>query len=492
MKKPTVWTIAGSDSGGGAGIQTDLKTFQSFGVHGCSAVTALTAQNSVGVFGSHVIPGDFLRKQLDTLDCDLPPSAVKLGMLGSLEAARTTADFLKMLGAFVVCDPVMVASSGDRLSTEETLQIYRDEIFPLSKVVTPNVTEAELFTDITINGPDEMIRSAHRLLEMGPRSVLIKGGHIRGNLCQDYWTDGKTAFWLNGNRQERYRSHGTGCTLSSAIAAGLALDWNIEDALVAAKIYVTRGLRIATRPGNGAGILGHADWTLSERSFEFIPNDMCWISRTANEGEERLQFPKLEPSDLKFYPVVDSVEWVQKLVGLEVPAIQLRIKDWEPSRRDKELSRAIVMARGSQSRLFINDYWESAIQLGAFGVHLGQEDLKSADLKAIAEAGLKLGISSHSLSEIARAVAFRPSYVAIGSIFPTTKEMPTKPVGVESLRQWRRFIEYPVVAIGGITLETAGSVFKAGADSVAVIRDLVGASDPDARCLAWTESLRRA
>ncbi|MCL1633264.1 bifunctional hydroxymethylpyrimidine kinase/phosphomethylpyrimidine kinase [Luteimonas sp. SX5] len=245
-------TIAGSDSGGGAGIQADLKTFAAHGVHGLSAIAALTAQHTRGVAAVHVPPVGFLRAQIDACFDDFAVGAVKLGMLANAEVIAAVAGALRAHApAFVVLDPVMVATSGARLLEPEALQALRERLLPLASVVTPNLPEAELLLGHAIADLDGMRAAAAELRELGARTVLLKGGHLidDGDVVDVYAdADGLREI---AHPRLRIQAHGTGCTLASAIAAGLCLGFPIADACAAATDYVHRALRQGYRPGSG-------------------------------------------------------------------------------------------------------------------------------------------------------------------------------------------------------------------------------------------------
>ncbi|MBN2162685.1 MAG: bifunctional hydroxymethylpyrimidine kinase/phosphomethylpyrimidine kinase [Pontiellaceae bacterium] len=250
---PIAWTIAGSDSGGGAGIQADLKVMNAFGVHGCSAITALTAQNTQGVTSCEPVTASMLRSQLDTLLTDLPPAAVKTGMLGSGEICRVLVDFFDALPEVkppLICDPVLKSTSGTRLLETDALQELTGNLFPHVTLLTPNLPEVEVLLGRTV---DTIEDAAKRLLETGIQSVLIKGGHSDGNLCRDYWTDGADAIWLSSPRIETSASHGTGCILSSAIAAGIAGGRSMKHAVIDAKTYLNQCLKQPAGIGRGHG-----------------------------------------------------------------------------------------------------------------------------------------------------------------------------------------------------------------------------------------------
>ncbi len=251
-------TIASSDSGGGAGIQADLKTFQQFGVYGTSALVALTAQNTIGVDAIHLPPADFLRAQLAALARDLPPSACKTGMLATAELATVVAEALRQYGwRDTVCDPVMVASSGDRLLDPAGEAVYRELLLPLARLVTPNLDEAEVLTGLEVRDPAGMERAGHRLLELGAGAALIKGGHLVGTTMVDLLVTPHGVRRYQRPRVATTSTHGTGCTLSAATAAGLAQGRALEQSVTDGLDYVHRALLAAPGLGAGHGPLHH-------------------------------------------------------------------------------------------------------------------------------------------------------------------------------------------------------------------------------------------
>ena len=247
---PVAWTIAGSDSGGGAGIQADLKVMNAFGVYGCSVITALTAQNTLGVQSAEPVSPEMVHGQLEALRTDLPPAAIKTGMLGSAETCRILAEFLETAPFPVVCDPVLKSTSGANLLDPEALDILMRGLFPHVAVLTPNLPEARRISGENGIGMED---AAERMLAMGVRSVLIKGGHAEGNECRDYWTDGTQTRWLSSPRIETRATHGTGCILSAAIASAIALGQAIPDAVVSAKAFLNQCLRSPANIGRGHG-----------------------------------------------------------------------------------------------------------------------------------------------------------------------------------------------------------------------------------------------
>lgn len=259
-----VLTIAGSDSGGGAGIQADLKTFAALGCYGMTAITALTAQNTVGVQAIHAVPPEFLRAQLQSVLDDIGVDAVKIGMLHTPEVVRTVAWAIGHYGLQrVVLDPVMVATSGDRLIADETVEVLVRELFPLATVVTPNLDEAALLIGRPIDGAHALEDAGRSLLAMGARAALVKGGHLAGDEVVDLLVQpGQPSLRLASQRIASRNVHGTGCTLSSAIAAhlaqGLALDAAVERARAYILGAIAAGAGVQTGQGHGPLNHGHA------------------------------------------------------------------------------------------------------------------------------------------------------------------------------------------------------------------------------------------
>ncbi|MDR1927867.1 MAG: bifunctional hydroxymethylpyrimidine kinase/phosphomethylpyrimidine kinase [Oscillospiraceae bacterium] len=243
MKPRIVWTIAGSDSSGGAGIQADLKTFAAHGCYGCSAITALTAQNTRGLLAIHTPPPDFLARQLESLLPDFKPDAIKIGMLPSAHAVQATAEVLRRLpGVPVVLDPVLVATSGAALAGEDAVALMRRELFPLATLLTPNLPEAQALTGLAVACEEEMQQAAQALSQQSQTAVLLKGGHLPGEASDLLWQDG-AALWLRGPRIGHSLAHGTGCTLSSAIACRLAQGHSLPESVRLAKAWLTQLLR---------------------------------------------------------------------------------------------------------------------------------------------------------------------------------------------------------------------------------------------------------
>lgn len=467
-----VWTIAGSDSCAGAGIQSDLKTFHDFEVYGCSVVTAVTAQNTVKIGGIHYVSSDSIQSQLSTLNNDLPAKAIKIGMIGTVENVIQLGNFLNSFSGKVVLDPIIFAGSGQHLfhqSLDDYLMALKKLFFKID-LLTPNRQEAEFLLGKEINNPDSIVAAAQEFLLLGVKSVLIKGGHFNNDLySQDYWTDGQESCWLSSIRTHGIRYHGTGCVLSAAVTACLALGYDIKDALVIGKMYVNKAIRLASRIGQGAAILSHPGWPEDHMDLPQITDSPILPELAAIEFGE---------VPLGLYPVVNRFEWVKKLIPLGVKTIQLRIKDLSGQELEREIQQSITLANEHQVRLFVNDYWELAIRYGAYGVHVGQASLSKTDFIAINQANLRLGISTHSYFELAKAMTYRPSYVALGAIYPTTSKLISfPPQGLNTLARWRRLVPCQLVAIGGISISRLPEVLSTGVDGVAMISAITNADD---------------
>lgn len=476
-----VWSIAGSDPSGGAGIQADLKTFHGLDAYGCAAITSVIAQNSTGVKKVAPVPADLMASQLMALAEDVPAKAIKVGLLSNGAQVRAVADMLRSLQVPVVYDPVTLAGTGHPLATEDISRAIRDHLLPLVTVLTPNIMEAEMLTGVPVSSFDDMLSVAKALLHMGPRAVLLKGGHLPTSSACDLFYDG-TATWLRNKRATTVAFHGTGCTLSSAMAAGLAHGLAPLDAAVVAKAYVSQGIRLAAAIGHGRRPLYHGSWPCD-------PQDLPYCATRPDDPNAAPPFPRCDPGSLGFYLIVSRAIDIERFVFAGVRTFQLRAKDLRGAELDYEVALAVAIAKRFSVNLFINDAAREAIRHGAPGIHLGQEDLGAVDLEELRRAGVQLGISAYSWSELARAATLSPSYVGIGAVFPTeTKDVKKPPLGLEGLRRMVRASPLPTVAIGGITLERAREVFNTGVDGIAVISDVHNAPDPIERARAWRQT----
>jgi len=481
--RPIVLTIAALDSAGMAGLAQDIRTQRAFGVHTASVAIATTAQNNFALLSINPVDPKVLQDQLDAVK-DLPISVVKVGLLCNLQQVQCVAEFIESTGLPMILDPVLATSSGAELFPRDAVAAYVDRLLPLTTLVTPNRYETAELAYLSVNDAESVELAAESLMLLGARNVLIKGGHADSELCQDYFASESRRFWLTSPRQKVRHTRGSGCALASSIASCLALGYPLEDALVIAKMALNQGLRDGYSAGEQQGPVDIA-------GFPGQGSDIPWLTEHAEVNLNREAFPAChlvagEQRALGLYPIVDRAEWLEKLLPLGVTTVQLRCKDLRSDALKREIEQAVNLARHYDSRLFINDHWQLAVDSGAYGVHLGQEDLESADLDAIRDAGLKLGVSTHCHYEVSRALACKPSYIACGPVFPTnTKRMPWQPHGIDGLRYWVDALNCPVVAIAGINAERIAEVAATQVNGIALITAITQAADP----ISATQSL---
>ena len=505
-----VWSIAGNDSGGGAGLSADQRAAAALGVHLCPVVAAITAQNTCAVTRVQPVSADLLDAQLAALAADLPadwPQAtghgprlvIKTGLLGSPDLVAVVAlwvDALRLRGPVaLVVDPVLGASTGASFANAATVAAYRRELLPRATLITPNVAEAARLLDCA--APTDLAEwpvLARGLHLAGAQAVCITGGDSPDHqgLVLDWISTPHASGWLALPRVATAHHHGTGCTLASSAAAALALGFVAADALVLAKMATTHALQGGYATGLGRGPVA-ARSGLARHPAQ-LPQ-LTW-------GEAlELAPPLIEaaaPVDLGLYAIVDSAERVAQVLQAGVRTVQLRIKT--PAQPDAawrdhlaeaiRLSVAACQPYGAQ--LYINDHWQLAHELGASAIHLGQEDLQAlgeSGRAALRATGLQLGISSHSLWELARARTLAPAYIACGPVWPTlTKDMPWLPQGLDNLSWWVAMAGTPVVAIGGIlTPEQATQAARSGASAVCIVRGL--GADPAQTVPTWQRAI---
>jgi hydroxymethylpyrimidine kinase/phosphomethylpyrimidine kinase/thiamine-phosphate diphosphorylase len=473
--KPIVWTIASSDSGGGAGIQADLHTFAAMDCHGCSVIAAITAQNSTEVVGYEAVSPALFITQLNCMLEDMPPDVIKIGLIPDAGLLEQLASWLAQhkteYSFLVVADPVLSSSSGYNFVRQSTLSIWRHKLLPLLDLITPNLPELALLSQLPHS---EIELQAEKLLQWGAKALLIKGGHSDSTAdITDHFISPNSRFQLTQPRLSAVHNHGTGCVLSSAIAAAWAHGYELADSIIVGRAYLQQALCHSYATGKGAGSLQHHGWPTEPRYFPKLkqPQDTHYDS---------LSFAAIT-DHIGFYPVVDSVHWLKRLLPLEPDVIQLRLKHGTALEIEQQIAEAVVLSRDYKLRLFINDHWQLAIKYAAYGVHLGQEDLAEADLPAIAAAGLRLGISTHSYAELLRARQLQPSYIALGHIFATqTKQMPSQPQGLTRLKRYAALCsDMPTVAIGGISAERLDAVLQCGVSGVAVVSAVTAQADPE-------------
>ena len=483
VNKPIIWSIAGSDCSGGAGIQADNQVIQAFDGFACNIISCVTAQNSEGVIATNPVSAKVFESQLQALLAEYPPAVIKLGALPNealIDCLIKVLELPALSHVAVVCDPVLFATAGgEAMGNEQGLL----RLMPYLSLLTPNQQEFQrLFSTMfaaPADTPELLEQQALSVAKQYQMDIVITGGEslLSGRLehasAKDCCVINGEVFWLSSSVIETNASHGTGCSFASAIAAALACDYVALDAVVLAKAYINKALQSAQIINSSAKKLA-----LNHAGF---PDQLAFLPRFSRSADElSCEFPVITEHSLGPYPVVDSIEWLEKCLQQGIKTLQLRMKDKTDAEMDAVIAKAAALGRQYQARLFINDYWRLAIKHQAYGIHLGQEDLDIADIEVIAQSGLHLGVSTHSWYEIARAHSLKPSYIAIGPIYDTpTKDMPFAPQGLQQLQQWVELIgkNYPVVAIGGIDLSNAAEVLASGVGSVAMVRAVTEAPD---------------
>jgi hydroxymethylpyrimidine kinase/phosphomethylpyrimidine kinase/thiamine-phosphate diphosphorylase len=488
---PIIWSIAGTDSGGGAGLAADQRAADAFGVHCCTVVAGITAQSTLEVTHIEATPPHVLQAQLDTLAADMPPRVIKTGLLGSAENVRLLAHFVDRLRErqplALVVDPVLRASTGAALADAELRAAYRELLLPRATVVTPNQAEAEALLEMLEGGcPADIPAQSRALRALGCEAVVITGGDAaiverHASLSLDWLDTPQAQGWLYLPRENMPNNHGTGCTFASALAAALALGWVLADAAVLAKMAATFALRNARAVGRGIGPV------IARAGFALEPSLLPQLSLDAAPPAAWASGPR--GRDPGVYAIVDSAERVEAVLHVTptVGTIQLRMKRpdsvddaaWTGHLRE-QVRRSLRAAQTAAATLVVNDHWQLALEAGARALHLGQDDLlaltpaEHTRLQAARDSGVQLGLSSHSLWELCRAAALQPDLIACGPVWPTTtKDMPWHAQGLDNLAWWAHMAPAPVVGIGGIlTPAQLREVAATGAAAGCVVRGL--------------------
>lgn len=332
-----------------------------------------------------------------------------------------------------------------------------------------NINAVENLLQLTLNHYQDITAAAQRLLTLGAKSVLINASQLKkDDFCQDYWTNQEESFWIATPRlveQAIIKKD----IFSTAIAACMAHNYSLKDAIVIARMYLQRGLRKAIIEKQTQNFF-YSGWPEEQADLPYVSN------------KPLVKLPQaFKPCKTHLYPIVDSSFWVEKLLSQGIKCIQLRIKQADQHYLEKQIQQSVALAKHYQAKLFINDYWQLAIRFSAAGVHLGQEDLHNADIDAIYQSGLYLGVSTHCYYEVARAHTLSPSYMACGPIYFThSKPMAFEAQGIKQLKRWRRTLSYPLVAIGGINLERLSDIVESQVDGISVISAITQANDPTA------------
>ena len=466
--RPTVLTVAGSDSSGGAGIQADLKAIAACGGYGASVITALTAQNTTGVRAVEPVGAEMVRAQLDAVLDDLEVRAVKTGMLATSALVAEVAGALTARPPFpLVCDPVMVAKSGDSLLTADAVDAVRGLLLPRATLLTPNTHEAGVLAGMPVRTLQEAAEAGRALRAMGASSVLVKGGHLSGPRADDVLVTGEGVRVFEAERLDARHTHGTGCTYAAAIATFLAFGLPLPEAVGRAKRFLTEAIRHGLAVGRGIG-----------------PTDPFWDRpRPAiHEGERVGRLHVLSHPG-------DGLAGVAVEEGADV--VQVRDKGATLTvDRVAAVRRAIAAARPRGVRVLVNDRVDVAAEAGADGAHLGRHDLAPEVARRLLGESALLGGTANSLEEALAWVERPVDYLGVGPVFGTqTKENAAPPLGLAALAAVVRAVHpLPVIAIGNVTPERVGEILATGAHGIAVSAAVARAADPRAAVRA----LRRA
>lgn len=510
--RPVLWSIAGTDSGGGAGLSADQRAADALQVHLCPVVAALTAQNSQTVTHVQPVGVDMLEHQIQALAQDMPPQAIKTGLLGNAQQIACVAhwvDRLRQRGPVaLVIDPVLGASTGSSFANDEAIQAYCQLLVPRATLITPNQHEAWQLLQSSAQTSSlkraDIPAQARALLSLGCEAICITGGDTPAintrdaNWALDWMHTPQAQGWMAAPRVATPHTHGTGCTFATAAAAAMARGFVTADALILAKMATLQALRQAQAAGAGAGaVRAQADFITNPSLMPRLSWDEDAYFPSANTNAAAPTFAQ----PINLYAAVDSIERLHQMLAAGVRTLQLRIKTAQPITTDgpngsaallQTFKAAVQAARAAQARLFINDHADLALQAGAQGVHLGQEDLLALTQAQRAQLAqdVDLGISSHSLWELCRAITLNPCYIACGPIWPTTtKAMPWRPQGIDNLAWWCAMAPCPVVAIGGIlSAAEVQQAAQAGADGICLVRGW--GEEPHLRLPAFERALQ--
>ncbi|XP_062177755.1 thiamine biosynthetic bifunctional enzyme TH1, chloroplastic isoform X2 [Alnus glutinosa] len=459
MKIPHVLTVAGSDSGAGAGIQADIKACAARGVYCSTVITAITAQNTVGVQGVNVVPEDFVGEQLKSVLSDMQVDVVKTGMLPSIGIVNVLNQSLREFPVqALVVDPVMVSTSGDALAGPSILAGFREELFPMADIITPNLKEASaLLGGQQLETVSDMRSAAKLLHDMGPRNVLVKGGDLPDSSdAVDIFFNGQDFYELRSSRIKTRNTHGTGCSLASCIAAELAKGSPMLQAVKVAKRHVETALDYSKDFVIGNGAQGPFDLLFRLKSY--VQNSWRQVG--------------FNPSDLFLYAVTDSrmnKKWGRSIadaVGAAIEGgatiVQLREKDAGTQDFLEAAKACLKICRSHGIPLLINDRIDVAIACDADGVHVGQSDMPARVARTLLGPEKIIGVSCKTTEQAHQAWIDGADYIGCGGVYPTNTKANNLTVGLDGLKAVCVASKLPVVAIGGIDASNACSVMQIG------------------------------
>ena len=498
---PIVWAIGGVDPTGLAGISADNRAVAVSGAYCVNIVTCVTAQNSNAFYSLNDTKIALLDQQWQALLEQCPPQVIKIGLLANSAQVKWLAEKLASLRQvsptlWVIYDPVIRATSDAAPISRSMLKAITTELIPQVDLLTPNLHEAIRLGGESPESFEKLSDYCQRLADEFSCQVYLKGGHLNdvftnesgvtdfyartlASQRSEYMAEPAKSFVLTPIKTQQAHRRGSGCILASLIAGYVANDYGFCDAIVLSCGVMSKTYQTAGALGNSTG---GAIRLTADINIDDLPEITVFDAMVFNElGYFDSAFAPC-PLDLGLYPVVDTIEWLTRLLKQGIKTIQLRVKGLTSSEVEPLIIDAIRLGDAYNARVFINDYWRLAIKHQAYGVHLGQEDMAIADLNAINIAGVRLGLSTHGVFEALWAKQFMPSYIALGHIFATqTKDMPSKPQGVAKLSTQVRLFEgiVPVTAIGGISIQRVQSVVDTNIASVALVTAITKASNPE-------------
>lgn len=472
--------ISGFEANGFAGTVRDIHISTAFGISASIIITTLTAQNANRMTVNHAVPVAVIIEQLKNLM--VIPQVIKIGVLPNREISTAIAQWLQTLSAHkpqVILDPIYAGSGDGARFSENTLTNILDPLLPFTDLLTPNNSELQRLTH-AVNKGSSVETNIVNYFNKQPtfRGVLFvksvfknaSAPTVKDILAKQSCT--KEFIYFSQPKQNTLM-RGTGCLLSTAIACALCEGYPMESAIALASAYLSRELSARRGSKATSTALPQTGWPIDVGYYPHISSTYATFSLSNS-------FPVLDV-DQGLYPIVDSSKWILKLAKLGVKTIQLRIKDKPLYEVRDEVRRAIDISQKFKLQLFINDYWQLAIELGAYGVHLGQEDLQFANLEKILKSGLRLGVSTHGDYEFLLARNLRPSYLAVGAIFPTqTKDMSNKIQGLNRLKRYCQMAgTTPIVAIGGINIKNIEQVLEIKPNFIAVVSAITQSPTPE-------------
>ena len=463
----TIIAIGGWDTSGGAGLTRDTQVTSQLQAHLLPVATLVSLQTHTRARGAELMSPELFAQQLECLAGE-PVAAIKVGALGCDAQIDSLLAWKQQYFPEVplVWDPVMVTTSGGQLGRLSHQAVAA--LLAQCTLVTPNLEEMYALAQTR-----EHAQAVKIWQQLGAAALLVTG--MQNNTAEV--TDilyTATAIWHFGaERRKCFNVRGTGCTLASAVAVALARHYALHDAVCLARAQMQSIFTDARPVANKQALAGMAQYRPAPDSFGRVQRDGLLFAPDC-------RFPPLTQPHIGLYPVIDDVSWLPMLIEAGVTTVQLRIKQASSPHLRQQIQAAVALCYPRSIQLFINDHWQLAIEAGAYGVHLGQDDLTQASLDAIAAAGMRVGISTHGYAELCRVLPLRPSYIALGHVFATTtKKMPSSPQGTRRLARYRALCDdIPAVAIGGINLTRLPAIQQAGVNNVAVVSAITQADTP--------------